>query len=85
MDSRPWYVALRPEDKLSSASGDMIAAGIATEPNARLIAAAPEMYEALDHNMQTVHRAHHASDSWNDCAVETCQRARGALAKADGR
>ena len=49
-----------------------------------LIAAAPEMLEALRWTQQTVHQAHHDGDM-SKCEKNTCLHIRGVISKAEGR
>lgn len=83
----PWHVEEGPPAVRSSE--DWIVCTTASDDDARLIAAAPEMYEALETVAQLL-RDHHADqgaeDGWqNEELRDAWVAARDALAKAEGR
>jgi hypothetical protein len=83
----PWRVGKRAKMRIVAGDDDTVASTggdptMPAEANARLIAAAPDMYEALGALLE-LH-----GGIMNGCDCESCKialRARAAIAKAEGR
>ena len=57
------------------------------DSNVRLMAAAPDLLDALRMNAETIHEQVHMNASGEDfreCPIGTCRRATAAIAKAEG-
>jgi len=74
----PWFVEMSDGSNIGIGH---LATGEPDEANARLIAAAPEMYEAL--NICLGHLTGGMDGNWADC--DPIDGARKALAKAEGK